>query len=113
MKNYLSIWIGSRGLVENVEVVSGDVESMVKKEYDDFVGGGEDEYVNEFSSFEENDWGWVIGLGEEDSKYFIDMSDEKFIEWKNKISIVELFNKINGNLNEISDSDIDDLICMY
>jgi hypothetical protein len=37
----------------------------------------------------------------------------KFIEWKNKISIVELFNKINGNLNEISDSDIDDLICMY
>lgn len=111
MKNYLSIWIGSRGLVENVEVVSGDVESMVKKEYDDFIEfmDGDDE----FSSFVENDWGWVIGLGEEDSKYFIDMSDEKFIEWKNKISIVKLFNKINNNLNEISDSDIDDLICMY
>lgn len=106
MKSYLEIFLGSRGEIENVEVVSGDVESMVKKEYDDFVGDGEDEYVNEFSSFEENDWGWVIGLGEEDSKYFIDMSDKKFIEWKNKIGDVK-------NWNDVNNSDIDDLICMY
>ena len=72
MKNYLSISIGCRGMLEGVEEIEGSVvEKYVKERWDSFVNGNgledfeKDEewkkYVKEFGIFEKREWGWDLG----------------------------------------------------
>jgi hypothetical protein len=98
-KDYLEIYVGSRGLIEDVSIKS--FENI--EEYLEFKSDENKEYFeeDEFGDEDEReeilgcwDWGkdidgeYYLGLGDEESKVYIDMKSEKFLEWKNK-------NKIN------------------
>ena len=78
MKKFLKIELGSRGEVENVEVVNTTIE-LIEDEYDDrysdlSVDNDNIEYLEEFSSIEiKEDIGVVMyGFSEEDTTYYID-----------------------------------------
>ena len=91
MKNYLMIYVGSRGCLEGIEGVGiEDIEGYLNgiSEYNkDYVKEGFDEcddedYVNEVLGYW--DWSklkegvWEIGLGDEECKYYIDLGNDKF-----------------------------------
>ena len=125
MKKYLCIQGGSRGEIDNVyEVDSVDVEKVATETYNDFVTSVERDseateddiegwksYVEEFGFFEKYDWGWSLGLGEENGETYIDMTDPKFIEWERNIRT-----KLNTDEFEwmdVSDEDLYDLLDLF
>ena len=99
-KDYLEVYVGSRGCIEDV-----CIKSFIEiEDYLEFKSNENKESMegfNEFDSEEEKEeylgyWDWnkdidgeyYLGLGDEECKYFIDMESKKFLEWKEK-------NKIN------------------
>ena len=98
-KDYLEIYVGSRGMIEDVSIKSFEnIEDYLEFKSNENKESLEEE---EFGSEEEKeeilgcwDWGkdidgeYYLGLGDEESKVYIDMKSEKFLEWKNR-------NKIN------------------
>lgn len=103
-KQYLQIEISGRGEIDKVEVIeSDDIKSYVEKRFNEFVEDGEseegwDEYVEEFGSVKKNDWGWFIGLGEEDYWFVVDMESDLYVKFKNKLEYGE-----DWSLNELID----------
>ena len=78
MKKFLKIELGSRGEVENVEVVNTTYE-LVEDEYDykyDDLSKDSDNipYLEEFASIDTNEEKGVVlyGFSEEDTTYYID-----------------------------------------
>tara|TARA_R110000868_G_scaffold406874_1_gene687649 strand:+ start:940 stop:1308 length:369 start_codon:yes stop_codon:yes gene_type:complete len=116
-KDYLEVYVGSRGGIEDVSIKS--FENI--EEYLEFKSNENKEGMkgfNEFESEEEEeeylglyDWGkdvnddYYLGLGDEECKIYIDMESEKFIKWKER-------NKINVDygVNNIDNKIIRDLI---
>ncbi len=96
MKKYLQIEISGRGGIDDVKVVEcDDVKSYVEKRFNEFVndGVGEEDwegYVDEFGSLDENDWGWFVGMGEEDYWFVVDMDSDLFVKWytKNELYLI-------------------------
>jgi hypothetical protein len=97
-KDYLEIYVGSRGCIEDVSIKS--FENI--EDYLEFKSDENKEWIeeDEFGDEEEKeeilglwDWGkdidgeYYLGLGDEESKVYIDMKSKKFLEWKNKNSI--------------------------
>ena len=85
MKKFLKIELGSRGEVENVEVVNTAIE-LIEDEYDDKYSdlskdSDEIPYLEEFSSIEiKEDIGVVMyGFSEEDTTYYIDFDKNEDI----------------------------------
>ena len=99
-KDYLEIYVGSRGCIEDVNVKSFDViEDYLEFKSNENKKGMED--FNEFESEEEKEeylgnWDWnkdidgeyYLGLGDEEVKYYIDMESKKFLDWKEKNDII-------------------------
>ena len=117
MKKYLKICIEGRGGVGEIEIIeSDDVESYVKKRFDEFVNDGEGEedwggYVEEFGCCDEKDWGWFLGLGEEDSMFVVDMDCELY---KNFEGVLDEKYGEDWNLDSLSEEVyelIDELDC--
>ena len=78
MKKFLKIELGSRGEVENVEVVNTTYE-LIEDEYDDrysdlSVDNDDIPYLEEFASIDTNEEKGVVmyGFSEEDTTYYID-----------------------------------------
>jgi hypothetical protein len=75
-KEFLKVYVGSRGCLEDVDVVVSsydDIKEMYEKEFDEI----EDmDYVEEFCSLEvDEEKGLIsIGLNEEEGVWYIDMS---------------------------------------
>jgi len=98
-KDYLEIYVGSRGCIEDV-CIKNFIEI---EDYLEFESNENKESIEE-EEFEDEDekeeilgyWDWnkdidgkyFLGLGDEECKYYIDMKSEEFLEWKNR-------NKIN------------------
>jgi hypothetical protein len=117
MKNYLMIYVGSRGCLEGIEGVGiEDIEGYLNgiSEYNkDYVKEGFDEcddedYVNEVLGYW--DWSklkegvWEIGLGDEESKYYIDVEMKEYKEWDK-----------DRDLNDVNEKDIEELlrVCLW
>ena len=98
-KDYLEIYVGSRGMIEDVSIKS--FENI--EDYLEFKSDENKEWIgnDEFENDEEKedvlglwDWGkdinddYYLGLGDEESKVYVDMKSKKFLDWKEK-------NKIN------------------
>ena len=98
-KDYLEIYVGSRGLIEDVSIKSFEnIEDYLEFKSNENKESFEDE---EWEDEEYKDevlgcWDWnkdvdgeyYLGLGDEEVKYYIDMKSKKFLDWKEK-------NKIN------------------
>ena len=123
MKKYLCIYTGSRGELENVFEVE-DAEKMATESYEDFANDVRndpnstqediqawDSYVEEFGFIEKYDWGWSLGLGEENGEIYIDMSDLGFIQWEKMVR--SKFATGEFEWTEVSDRDMWDLIDLY
>jgi hypothetical protein len=97
-KDYLEIYVGSRGCIEDVSIKS--FENI--EDYLEFKSDENKESIEEweFESEEEKEevlgyWDWnkdidgeyFLGLGDEECKYYIDMKSKKFLDWKEKNSI--------------------------
>jgi len=93
MKKYLKICTEGRGGIDDVEVIeSNDVEGYVKKRFDEFVNDGEGEedwsgYVEEFGCCDKRDWGWFVGLGEEDCMFVVDMDCELYKNFEGVLDV--------------------------
>jgi len=98
-KDYLEIYVGSRGLIEDVSIKS--FENI--EDYLEFKSNENREWIEEDKEMDEEikeeileEWSWgedingdyYLGLGDEESKVYIDMKSKKFLDWKEK-------NKIN------------------
>lgn len=85
MKNYLEIYLGSRGVLEGVEMVGReDIERYLEiksEENKSFIEEGDEEELG--------NWGWEklkegvydLGLGEEEKKFYIDIELKEYKEW--------------------------------
>ena len=97
-KDYLEIYVGSRGMIEDVSIKS--FENI--EDYLEFKSDENKEWIgdDEFESEEEKEeilgmWDWnkdidgeyYLGLGDEEVKYYIDMKSKKFLDWKRKNNI--------------------------
>ena len=115
-KDYLEIYVGSRGLIEDVSIKSFEnIEDYLEFKSDKNKESFEDEeweseeYKNEVLGM----WDWnkdidgeyYLGLGDEECKYYIDMKSKKFLDWKKK-------NKINVEygVSNIDSSIINELL---
>jgi hypothetical protein len=114
-KDYLEIYVGSRGLIEDVSIKS--FENI--EDYLEFKSDENKEWIEEeeFDSEEEKeeilgmwDWGkdidgnYYLGLGDEECKNYIDMKSEKFLNWKEKYKINVEYGVSNidgGIINEL------------
>lgn len=110
-KDYLEIYVGSRGMIEDVSIKS--FENI--EDYLEFKSKENKEWIEEDEEMDEDekeevlglwDWGvdingdYYLGLGDEEMKSYIDMKSSKFIEWKerNKISVEYGVNNIENNI---------------
>lgn len=98
---YLEIFIGSRGLLEGVNVLyfkKGGIEEYLEWESDLSKEWYREEEVDDEELEEvlgDYDWGklengdYYLGLGEEEIKYYVDFECERFKNWveRNNISI--------------------------
>jgi len=98
-KDYLEIYVGSRGMIEDVSIKSFEnIEDYLEFKSNENKESIEEEEFGDEEEKEEvlGDWDWgkdidgeyYLGLGDEESKVYIDMKSEKFLEWRNR-------NKIN------------------
>ena len=122
-KDYLEIYVGSRGLIEDVSIKSFEnIEDYLEFKSDENKGSVEEW---EFESEEEKEevlgyWDWnksddiegeyYLGLGDEECKYYIDMKSEKFLEWKNRNKINVEYGVSNIDSNIIRELVQNDLI---
>ena len=110
-KDYLEIYVGSRGMIEDVSIKSFEnIEDYLKfKSNENKESIEEDEFGDEEEKeeiLEEWSWGedingdYYLGLGDEESKVYIDMKSEKFLEWKNrnKINVEYGVSNIDSNI---------------
>lgn len=97
-KDYLEVFIGSRGLIEGVSIKS--FENI--EDYLEFKSKENLEWVED-EEFEDEDykkevlgyWDWgkdvngdyYLGLGDEEVKMYFDVKCEKFIKWKEKNNV--------------------------
>jgi hypothetical protein len=109
-KDYLEIYVGSRGLIEDVSVKSfeniEDYLEFKSSENREWIEGMEEdeEYKEEVLGY--YDWGkdinddYYLGLGDEESKVYIDMKSKKFLDWKekNKINVEYGVSNIESNI---------------
>jgi hypothetical protein len=115
-KDYFEVFIGSRGLIEDVSIKSFEnIEEYLEFKSDENCKGFEEDEEMDEDEKEEvlgyYDWGkdvnddYYLGLGDEECKIYIDMESEKFIKWKER-------NKINVDygVNNIDNKIIRDLI---
>jgi hypothetical protein len=97
-KDYLEIYVGSRGLIEDVSIKSFEnIEDYLefksdenKESFEEEEFGDEEEKEEILSNWDwgkDNDGEYYLGLGDEESKIYFDMKGEKFLEWKNKNNI--------------------------
>jgi len=99
-KDYLEIYVGSRGMIEDVSIKSFEnIEDYLEFKSDENCKWFEEDKEMDEDEKEEllgyYDWGkdinddYYLGLGEEESKVYIDMKSKKFLDWKekNKISV--------------------------
>lgn len=110
-KDYLEIYVGSRGLIEDVSIKS--FENI--EDYLEFKSNENKEWIEEDDEMDEDyrdeilgywDWGvdinedYYLGLGDEESKVYIDMKSKKFLDWKekNKINVEYGVSNIDGNI---------------
>lgn len=110
-KDYLEIYVGSRGLIEDVSVKS--FENI--EDYLEFKSDENKKWIEEDEEMDEEekeemlglwDWGkdingdYFLGLGDEECKNYIDMKSEKFLEWKerNDINIEYGVGNIDGGI---------------
>jgi hypothetical protein len=109
MKKYLEIYVGSRGLLENVEVKEFlDIEKYLENEkLENLEGMFDDEDDEDYREEVEGYWNWdkidngyYLGLGDEEVKYYVDMDCEKFKE----------YNKEGEEWNKVENSIIFDLL---
>jgi hypothetical protein len=114
-KDYLEIYVGSRGLIEDVSIKSFEnIEDYLEFKSNENKEGFEDEewedeeYRDEVLGYW--DWGvdidgnYFLGLGDEECKNYIDMKSEKFLEWKKKNNINVEYGVSNidgGVINEL------------
>ena len=114
-KDYLEIYVGSRGMIEDVSIKS--FENI--EDYLEFKSNENKEWIeeDEFGDEEEKeeilgmwDWGvdidgnYFLGLGDEEFKNYIDMKSEKILEWKNRNKIYVEYGVSNidsGIINEL------------
>jgi hypothetical protein len=110
-KDYLEIYVGSRGCIEDVSIKS--FENI--EDYLEFKSSENKEWIEENNEMDEEEkeevlgcWDWnkdidgeyYLGLGDEEVKYYIDMKSEKFLEWKNrnKINVEYGVSNIDSNI---------------
>lgn len=98
-KDYLEVYVGSRGGIEDV-----CIKSFIEiEDYLEFKSNENKESLEDWEYEDEEEkeevlgyWDWdkdidgeyYLGLGDEECKYYIDMESKKFLDWKEK-------NKIN------------------
>jgi hypothetical protein len=114
-KDYLEIYVGSRGLIEDVSIKSFEnIEEYLewksnenKESFEEGEFGDEEEKEEILGMW---DWGvdidgnYFLGMGDEECKNYIDMKSEKFLEWKNrnKINVEYGVSNIDGGIiNEL------------
>lgn len=110
MRNFVKVELGSRGEVENVEVVSTTYE-LIEDEYDDkyddlSVDNDDVPYLEEFSSIEKYEEKGVVvyGFTEEDSTYYIEYDKNESLCDKLVLGFEE-----NGEFITVLEDGIEDL----
>lgn len=109
MKNYLEVYLGSRGLLEGIEVCGfEDIEKWLEEESESNKELIEDED-------ERSEWEWdklgdevyYLGLGEEEVKYYIDMEGERYKEWERGLG------RDWKERNELENEEVVELLNLY
>lgn len=81
-KEFLKVFVGSRGMLEEVDVVVSSYKSLMEFYDEEFYELGlevGEEYVDEFCSFEKDEVKGLVsvGLNEEEGVWFVDMELNK------------------------------------
>tara|TARA_R110000868_G_scaffold580_2_gene4202 strand:- start:183 stop:515 length:333 start_codon:yes stop_codon:yes gene_type:complete len=81
-KEFLKVFVGSRGILEEVEVVETSYKSLMEFYDEEFYELGlevGEEYVDEWCSFEKDEVKGLVsvGLNEEEGVWFVDMELNK------------------------------------
>jgi hypothetical protein len=81
-KEFLKVFVGSRGMLEEVDVVVSSYKNLMEFYDEEFYELGlevGEEYVDEFCSFESNEEKGLVsvGLNEEEGVWFVDMELNK------------------------------------
>jgi hypothetical protein len=114
MKKFLEIYVGSRGVLEGVELREFDnIEEYLEGERVRNVEGVEEDDLGLFDWNKEG-YGYNLGLGDEEEKMYVDVESEEFKEYFNSgfFSLVEKWvkEKYDGDWNKIDNSIIIGLV---
>ena len=115
MKKYLEIYLGSRGVLEGVELRESDnIEEYLEKVRVENVEGVEDEEELGLFDWRVESYGYNLGLGDEEEKLYVDVESEEFKEYFNSgfFVLVEKWvnEKYEGDWNKIEDNIIMGLV---
>jgi len=115
MKKYLEIYVGSRGLLEGVELKEFEnIEEYLEVEKEKNVEGVEDEEELGLFDWSKEKFGYCLGLGDEEEKLYVDVESNEFKEYFNSgfFVLVEKWvkEKYNGDWNKIDDEIIKGLV---
>lgn len=81
VKKFLKVFVGSRGCLEEVEVVEDSYDELCDFYDEQFIGYEDEEYVEEFCSIDVNEEKGLISvsLNEEEGVWYVDMDiNEEF-----------------------------------
>ena len=111
-KDYLEVYVGSRGCIEDV-----CIKSFIEiEDYLEFKSNENKESLEDWEYEDEEEkeevlgyWDWdkdidgeyYLGLGDEECKYYIDMEGKKFLDWKEKNKIIVDYGVSNIDSNII------------
>jgi hypothetical protein len=115
MKKYLEIYVGSRGVLEGVELREFDnIEEYLEEKRVRNVEGIEDEDDLGLFDWNKEGYGYVLGLGDEEEKMYVDVESKEFKEYFNSgfFSLVEKWvkEKYDGDWNKIDNNIIIGLV---
>ena len=106
MKKFLEIYLGSRGVIESVEEMEFEnIEKFLEGELNNLLGqfeeGEVDDDVLELFNWDKRDGGYLLGMGDEEEKVYVDVECEGFVRWVVEREI---------DLSDIRDEDVRDLL---
>jgi len=108
MKNYFEIYVGSRGMLEGIEIIGVEsIEEYLNKKSEvnkrdvevDFEEGDDEEYREEILGM----WDWdklgdgvyELGIGDEEKKIYVDIESEGYREWEKGVEGDVMYVEVN------------------
>ena len=120
MKKFLEIYLGSRGAIESVEEMEFEnieefLESEVKNVLSVYYEEDEidDSVLELFNWDKRGDEGYLLGLGDEEEKVYIDVECEGFKRWSVDNNIDNINEIVRLNWDDVFEDKIRNLLDEY